>query len=248
MPKNPTVTVITASTGHAGLVRCLESVRDQTYNRLKHVLVIDGPKWVEGVESAVEEFDGDVDVVKLPYPTGEDRFVCHRIYGAFPFLVNSDFVCWLDDDNWFDPRHIESLVQTHFKSGAPWAFSLRKIVDLDGNYLGLDNCESLGNLHHTSVAPGDFLVDTNCYLVERTVAVGLAPLWHARARRRPHEPEEPDRHLCRWLMREFPHARCTMEYSVNYTVANTPESSYFEFFQRGNEEMLRRYGGKLPWA
>src|SRR6188474_3105614 len=143
MPKNPTVTVITATTGHAGLLRCVESVRDQTYNRLKHVVVVDGPKWSEKVDERLAEFEGDVEVLTLPWPTGLDRFNGHRIYGAFPFLLESDFVCWLDDDNWFDPRHIESLVQTVFKSGAPWAFCLRKIVDLDGNVLGVDNCESL---------------------------------------------------------------------------------------------------------
>src|SRR5579864_8829985 len=103
MPKNPTVTVITATTGHPRLRRCIESVQNQRYARIEHLVVIDGPEWFDRADETLADMAADsLKVLRLPDPTGKNTWYGHRIYGAMPFLVLSDYVCWLDDDNWFD--------------------------------------------------------------------------------------------------------------------------------------------------
>ena len=65
----------------------------------------------------------------------------HRVYAACGYLVNADVICYLDEDNWFEPNHVEKLVE-RIKKGADWAYSLRKIIDREGNYV----CE-IGRAH-----------------------------------------------------------------------------------------------------
>src|SRR5579871_5248921 len=112
MPKNPTVTVVTATTGHSELRRAIESVAIQTYARWEHHVFVDGPEWKERADAAIDEIDDDrLKVVHLPFATGKGGWNGHRIYAAAPYLASSDYVCWLDDDNWFDQNHLETLVQ-----------------------------------------------------------------------------------------------------------------------------------------
>ena len=40
---------------------------------------------------------------------------------------------------------------------------------------------------------------------------------------------------------------CTKNYTVNYMAGNTERSVKPEFFLQGNNVMLQRYNGKLPW-
>ena len=118
--------------------------------------------------------------LSLPYPTGKQRWNGHRIYAAFSLLCNSEFVCFLDDDNWFEPDHLASLVAGIRADHAAWGFSLRRVFDADGNFVAPDNCESLGNLHPVFGNDSDRLIDTNCYLLRREVAVACDGLVSAR--------------------------------------------------------------------
>ncbi|HTQ09320.1 MAG TPA: glycosyltransferase [Fimbriimonadaceae bacterium] len=246
MPKNPTVTVITATIGHPQLKRCIESVRDQRYARIEHLVVVDGPEWYDRADEVLAQADHDrLQVLRLPHATGKNTWNGHRIYGSMPFLVLSDYVCWLDDDNWFDEDHVESLIRTIMSGDAAWSFSLRKIVDEAGQLLMLDQCESLGNLHPTFIMPTDFLVDANCYMVRRDVAIAASWAWNRVMR--PADGPGPDRLLCHVLMQRFPNAPATKRYTLNYTVANTPTSVGPSFFAAGNAAMKQRYPAGLPW-
>ena len=194
MPRNPTVTVITATIGHPSLARCIESVQNQRYARIEHWVVVDGPEWYGRTDEALSGLDHErLKVVRLPFATGKNTWNGHRIYGSMPFLVDSDYVCWLDDDNWFDADHVESLIQGILRRDAAWSFSLRKIMDEGGNLLMLDQCESLGSLHPTFVMPTDHLVDANCYMVRRDVAIAMAWAWNRVMR--PSNGPGPDRLL-----------------------------------------------------
>ena len=55
----------------------------------------------------------------------EDGFNGHRIYGASVFLGKGEFYCFLDEDNWGDANHIDSLLQG-IKRGFYFAFSFPK--------------------------------------------------------------------------------------------------------------------------
>jgi len=247
MPNPPTVCVITGATGHPNLKKCIESVQEQTYAMVQHLVVVDGPEWNERVDAILDSLDEKrgLEIIRLPHATGKNRWNGHRIYGAMPSIALTDYVIWMDEDNWFDPEHIESMVSNVMANKSIWTFALRKIVRQSGEFLMLDQCESLGNLHPTFLDPNDFHVDTNCYIVRRDVAIQLSGVWNRSARTQ--DGMGPDRTLCRVLMEHFPNCLSTGRYTVNYAVGNTEESAQVDFFEHGNQIMRSKYPDGLPW-
>lgn len=234
----PMVTVITPTTGAAYLRQAIESVKNQTYDNIQHLVVVDGqPKG-----RVIAREYGHIDLIDLPYPTGLDRFNGHRIYGASVYLAKGDLVCFLDEDNYFDPNHIESLVAVMQKPN-DWAFSLRKIVDKDNNYICNDDCESLGKWESCI---GDFFVDVGCFFLPKLLAIQLSPIWYRKAR----EPGVPevDRMLTHVLRNNNLKFDTNGEYTLNYRTGNTQLSVQSEFFLQGNEAMSKKYNGDLPWT
>ena len=249
MPTPPTVAVITATTGHPNLAKCIQSVQEQSYALIEHLVAVDGPEHeakVDAVLNALPERHG-LKVIRLPHATGKGTWNGHRIYGAMPLVMLTDYVCWLDEDNWFDEEHVEDLVRAATSSTGGWGFSLRKIVDTEGNFITLDQCESLGNLHHSFMSAQDYHIDTSCYMVRRDIAVQLAWVWNRIARPPQGEGPGPDRLLCRVLMQHFPVGVWSKRYSLNYTVGSTSESVKGEFFLYGNNVMREHYPQGLPW-
>ncbi len=238
-----TVTVVTAATGHRHLGRCVESVRRQTFPGVRHWVVADGPERGAAVRAIV---GGGAEVLVLPEPTGLQRWNGHRIYAAASLLVNTEFVCFLDEDNWFDDDHVASLVAAVRAGGGRWAFALRKIVDADGAVVCLDQCESLGSLHGPWADPADVHVDANCYLIGRELAVLVAPCWYSPTRPGGGRPE-PDRTVARLLLGRAKPACTNGRHTVNYTVGNRPDSVPASFFLYGNRLLRDRYPAGLPW-
>jgi glycosyltransferase involved in cell wall biosynthesis len=241
------VTVITATTGNPLLIDCLNSVRNQTYSNIQHLLVVDGPERYAAVREQtknIEPKDGyRLDIIELPYSIGKDRWNGHRIYAAGTYIADGDYVMFLDDDNYLDNNHVDLCINK-VKEGNDWTFSFRKIVDKDRNYICDDNCESLGNWPSV-LHPEDFFVDVNCYFLPRKIAVQITPAWFRKFR----EPGqmEVDRVLAYFLRQIGKNHDPTYAYTVNYTTGNSAQSVQTEFFLKGNAEMLRRYNGELPW-
>jgi glycosyltransferase involved in cell wall biosynthesis len=231
------VSVITPTTGSSFLQECIESVRNQTYKNIEHIVVVDGPHDVD-----VDIYDEHV--IYLPYATGTNRYNGHRIYGAMTFIADGDYHIWLDEDNTLEPNHIESLVKIVQENNLDWAYSLRKIIDKNSNVLCLDDCESLGK--YTSVLNDNF-VDVNCFFVKKEIAIQITPVWYRKAR----EPNvmEIDRAITAILMNDKNKLRfdSNNDYTVRYRVGNTGISVQAEFFLQGNAKMLEAYGGNLPW-
>lgn len=244
------VSVITPTTGNPYLAECIESVRAQIYSNVEHIVVVDGrERWDKANEILLAaEFPNGVNehVCVLPYPTGTNRYNGHRVYGAATYFADGDYHLWLDDDNVLEPNHIESLVKLVQEKNLDWAYSLRKIIDKDGNVLCLDDCESLG-MWASILHPEDYFVDVNCYFVKKQVAVGITPVWYRKFR----EPGqmEIDRAIASVLMHQNNKLKfdCTRDYTVKYRVGNTGLSVQAEFFLKGNEAMLQKYNGDLPW-
>ncbi len=238
----PIVTVITPTTGAKYLEECIKSVNSQTYQNLQHLVVVDGACHSEKVAQILHRTETDkVDLLTLPYPTGVDRFNGHRIYGAMTYLCKGDYIAFLDEDNWYEPSHIESLVDTIMR-GPQWVFSLRKIVDTDGVFVCNDDCESLG-LWQSCL--GDYFVDVGCYFFPKTLALKLSPFWYRKAR----EPGviEVDRMLMHALRTTGLTGDTTGQYTLNYRAGNTERSVKKDFFLQGNEQMKNKYHGKYPW-
>lgn len=234
----PLVTIITPTTGTKYLQQTVNSVANQTYKNIQHLVVVDGK---EHRKKAEQQIHSDADVLVLPYNTGHDQYNGHRIYGASTFLAKGGYIIFLDEDNWLEPNHVENLINSMDNNG--WAYSLRKIVNTEGNYICNDDCESLGNWKSIL---NDYFVDVNCYMVRRDIALNFAPGWYRRARH-PQEQPEVDRLLSLWLRQNNFKANCTGEYTVNYRVASRADSVTGEFFLKGNEYMNQRLNGEFPW-
>lgn len=245
VPSPPLVTVVTATTGNPLLKRNVRSVLDQDYERIQHLVVVDGPAHTDKVNALIDELrNPNLDVLQLPYPTGTNRYNGHRIYGACTYLCEGQFIIFLDDDNSLTPTHISDCLKV-IQRGNDWAFSFRNITDKDQSFICRDDCESLGKWH-SIINPADFFIDVNCYFLPKQLALAISPVWF-RQFRQPGQPEI-DRAMFAVLNHMTKKFDTTYNYSVNYTCGNSSLSVQKEFFLQGNEKMLALHNGVLPWV
>lgn len=231
------VTIITATTGSQLLKQNLQSVKNQTYKNIQHLVVIDG----EHHKSKAKRFITNQDVIVLPYATGIEQYNGHRIYGGCTYFAKGDYIMFLDEDNWLEENHVESLMEVSDKNS--FSCSLRKIVDNSGKFICNDDCENLGNWQSVL---GDYFVDVNCFFLPRILALQLSPLWYKRARH-PEDQPEVDRALTSALKDNSIRCNVSGKYTVNYRVGNRADSVQAQFFINGNEKMKQLYNGVYPW-
>ena len=236
------VTIITPTTGSNYLDINLNSVSKQTYDNIEHLVVVDGPNYWDKANNVLNNYE-DKTVMYLQENTGADQYNGHRIYGAMPYLVNSDYVIFLDEDNYIEPTHIESLVKV--AENNDWAFSLRQIVDKEGKYICNDDCENLGKWP-TCLSEKELFVDVGAYFLPTKIAVQVSPIWYRRARH-PDEQPEVDRLLMQVLLDYGFSYDTNGEYTLNYRVGNRADSVQADFFLWGNSKMQQKYNGNFPW-
>ncbi len=231
----PKIAVITPTTGGPFLEECIASVQQTTLPNVEHWIVTDGEEHRAAVEAVLAKFKHRMPIVHmvLPRNVGAGGWNGHRVYGSTPWLLNADYVCFLDDDNTVDPDHYHDLMAACVKKNTKWAHSLRRIVDRSGARVCDDNCESLGGIMHTVNGRGDYLIDTSCYMMARDLAIATSPVWNARFRDPAGRPE-PDRELCKTLLANAPVA-VVRKHSVAYRVGSTAVSVTADFFRDGND-------------
>lgn len=241
------VAIITATTGATSLRDTIKSVQAQTVP-VEHWIVIDGEEFEKYTKIMIEKMPANGNhakytrhILTLPQNTGGGGFLCHRINGAVPWLVNTDYVCFLDEDNLIERNHIENLLDAIAESKARWAYAHRKIIDEDGHVICNDNCESLGSMTHSVLGRDDRHIDTNCYMLERDLAMQISPLWNVKARQA--GKLEADRHICRVLLQHEPVHGVSKEYSVLYRASRREDSVRADFFMQGNATLGRGVGG-----
>lgn len=240
----PKVAIITPATGREELRGCLLSVQRQQFKDLEHVVVIDGKQRSSDVYRRIAEANSSARVIELPDATGVDGFRGHRVYGAIPYIVNTEWILFLDEDNWIDPNHVVSLINLAQKYRLQWAYSLRKIFSSRSTFVCLDNCNSLG--WWPSFDGGYHHVDTNCYMLRTEIAIQTSHMWH----RRSVDPdiETADRALCIKLLKEYPYAFTTGQYTLNYRIGSRiSEARSRAFYTKGNAIISSLYR-KLPWV
>ncbi len=140
----------------------IESVRNQTHKKVKHILVLDGPQAKSKINALYNLTD--IEIIELSEP--------HRDYGDTPryigtvsaFQRGADAVFWLDDDNWLEPNHVEQMIDD-LSSEKPIATCQRNICNLEGEVMGL--CFETDAFK---------FVDTNCYMIHKD-ARRIANVW-----------------------------------------------------------------------
>jgi hypothetical protein len=236
-----TATVIIPTTGAIEVYDAIKSVLDQTYSTICYV-VCDGQMFLEATRNVLEKFHNhpnlkNLKLATIPINTGSNNFCGHRIYASFPHLVNTEYILFLDQDNWFACDHVKKAVNLMDQNKLDWCYALRNITTKEGNFICRDDCESLGRWE-TYI--GANLVDTNCYILKTEIAIRIAHVWHGKS--------GTDRIFTKFLMKHFPNYECTGFYSVNYRLGSRPRSVKKEFFEKGNAIMAKKYGNQFPWS
>lgn len=164
------------------LERCLRSVRAQTYPAVTHFTVGDGDNRVSEIlkgwsdlaqENLVQTSSPESSSIKnvtIPGPHSDNGDCARSIGGILAMSADCDAVAYLDADNYFDPEHIQSLVQLHRKTGADVCHSRRRIETIAGKPLlpeGEPNDKSA--------------IDTSCFFITRS-AFHLLPFWAIKPR------------------------------------------------------------------
>lgn len=233
------VTVITPTIGSNKLRDAVDSVKRQTYKNIEHLVVVDGPEYYDRTFS----MKLDVKLSCTPQNTGKvgnDSFYGHRIYASYPHLVNSDYILFLDEDNWFNPDHVKSLVETIESGEYHFAYSMRKVFDVDKNYLCEDHCESLGlwPIYFTHHNP-QYLVDTSSYIFKRSFLINTCQIWNW--------GWGGDRRFFQTVRHQFKHTS-SRKHTMCYRLDGNPGSVNAGFFIEGNRQQLEHYKGRYPWT
>lgn len=222
------VAVITATTGRDTLAQAIESVAAQTYGNVHHYVFFDGVP-VQTFPHEPENYHA----IPIPKPTGGNGMLNGGIIAASAYLTTEDLICFLDDDNWYDPDHIESMVEA--MGDHNYAFSLRKLINPDGSFYVNDDGESIGHY-------GD-LVDVNCYMFKRDICAGIAPLWYKTNIEK--TMMVGDRYVWDLLKSQNVPFGATGRYTVNYRMgAHWNTRGYF--FLR-NIQKRAQYPDGFPW-
>lgn len=230
------VAVVTPTIGGATLKKCLMSVQNQTYENITHYIFHDGEEYFDQIKKYITNVPKrTIKTIQLEENVGKGWYG-HRVYAACSFLVNADAICYLDEDNWFEPNHISSLVKAI--QDKQWAYSLRKIYDKEENYICEDNCESLGKWP-VYFDRNVFHIDTSSFMVRQDVAVKIGHAWYGQW--------GADRQFFYNLKQHFPFFNCSGEYSLCYRLDGNPNSVNSEFFDRGNKLQEIAYNKNYPW-
>lgn len=242
------VLVITPTTGAPELADAMRSVQSQTYKNVEHLIVVDGTKFSSNVDRVYNnvEFitDEKIKRIDLPFNTGGGGFYGHRIMAGFGHLINHDYVLFLDQDNWFEKEHVETLINIIENKNLDWSYSLRQIFDKDKNYITVDNCESLGRWP-AWVGPDVHLIDTSAYCFKTSFYRQVCHIWDY--------GWGGDRRFYTILKDHIKHDNyaCSGKYTLNYRLGGNDGSVQASFFIDGNKHQEGIYPGchprNYPW-
>lgn len=250
-PKKKTAVVITPTIGTSHVLSAIDSVANQTYENVEHLVVCDGMEYWDKLQSLdlQPRKSSKLHITNSYWNTGKGYrnrggFFGHRIYAAYSHIVDHDYVFFLDEDNWLEPNHVESLVRV-LDEGNDFAYSLRKIYDFDGNYLCLDNSESLGEwpiFHSLYNEEKEYLIDTSAYAFNRNFLIKTASIWH--------NGWGGDRYYLRDIKNMYENLKykSNREYTLCYRVSkDVSVETALNFFKVGYETCARFYGNSFPW-
>ena len=227
------VAVVTSTQGRSTITKAIQSVKDQT-RKATHYVFIHGAEYSD---KTIPHLADDTVAVHLPRANGGGGYGMAPVFALAPFAITEDIICYLDDDNWYEPDHIESVVEMIEKHDLGWAYSLRKIVDNEGNFICDDNCESLGC---TPNSANQYLVDNSCYVVRTDVARRHSHAWYV--------PIISDRSFQSELMRAKLPTGTTGKHSVNYRLSKDGTGGMTAEKFLGNNEWMKQNRPEFKWT
>ena len=233
--------IVIPTIGTEKLVQALDGAVNQRFNKIiDHIdvwSIIDGPEFADRSLEILKKYPAVKHCV-LPANTGKDGWYGHRILAAVSFLFNHDYILYCDEDNWFLPNHVQTMIDTINVHNLHWCHSLRKIYDKDLNYICDDDCESLGRWP-IYLSDQHRLVDTSTYCIKREVIVGLASAWYS--------GWGGDRRFYSIIDQHVPNYKCTGQATVCYRLDGNAGSVTADFFLQGNQVMKSKYPDGFPW-
>lgn len=239
-----TVLVVTPTIGTDHLITAIESVASQKSDfPVRHLLVVDGAEFEESVHKIVHNSGREVDLLVLPYNTGRSGFYGHRVLAAVGHLLpeDVDYVLFLDEDNWYLPSHVQTLVETARFNRYDFSFSLRSYYSPSGEYLLEDNHASLGDW--SVYADGGFfetrLVDTSAYCFERSYLEKHSHVWHSGI--------GADRSFFN-TVRAFSRYGCSGYRTLCYRLSEDNLADSLKYIEAGNALSVAKYGSPPPWV
>lgn len=245
--------VVTPTTGAPELVEAIRSVYSQTYKSVEHLIIVDGYDYSRRTDQTLNAsgiITGNrIKRIDLPFNTGGGGFYGHRVMAGFSHLINHDYVLFLDQDNWYDADHVESLISKIEDNKFDWSYSLRKICDKNGQYITDDNCESLGQWP-VWTDENSHLIDTSSYCFKRDFIRSVGHIWD--------HGWGADRRFYTIIKDHLKHTNygCSGKHTLNYRLGGNEGSVQSEFFTEGNKRTRSKYllahngvpmGSKYPW-
>lgn len=232
----PTVTVITPTIGSPKLYDAIASVQNQTYKVIKHLLVVDGAEHYVKVCDALKLYDNvkrpsnlQIDILTNNTGKAGGNWYGHRIYAAYSHLISTDLIFFLDEDNWYESNHVETLAGLFINPQIAVAHSYRKIFTEDKTFVCEDNCESLGARKGWV---GRHLIDTSSFAFRTQYLIQSGHAWHWGWGGDYHYLEAiTDR------FRSFDHIACNGLHTLCYRLSGNEGSVSPEFFIEGNLKM-----------
>lgn len=230
----PTVSVIMPTRNRPEwLRRAVKSVLSQTFTDLELIVVNDAG---EPVDEILTELDRDGRVQSIRF--GDNRERSNARNAGFA-LARGEFIAYLDDDDWWDPDHLEALVEELRRTDAIGVYSdARTVVETrrDGQYEATQSEElRLPDFDRNSLLVGNF-IPTPC-LLHRRDALETAGVFDPSLRTH----EDWDLWIRLTGSRAFHHVRRTSANISWRTDGSSTTSSSREDFPVTAEKIHRRY-------
>lgn len=200
----PAVTVVTCTFGRPEmLLRAIESVEAQTFRDFTHLIVED----FGNVPSIKDMGLKGPTLMTMGYRTGWPGFVCRN---KAVIAAQTELVAFLDDDNWYEPEHLETLVDLQASTGADFVWSSTMLWSKQGEVIGY---------RRSTKPPGPDSIDISEILCKRALFVGSGGL-------DPRNGPRGDGVLAEQWMRMGARYAHSDEVTLNYTV-NDPVNEKF---------------------
>ena len=232
-----TAAVVTVTNGKRPLEleQCIKSVYSQTY-ACQHYILCD------------DNFNQFVELRRL-YPhvrlcywdtkIGGKDLEGRRWLAAAPHLINEEVTFFCNDDDWYEPNHVETIMGK-INEGNDWAYSFRKVFDKNGKFLLLDNCEALGEANSTWNIENHHFVDWCMWGMRTECLKAISGVLSNKG-------YGIDRTFYATAKQIFPKFVGTNLHTFCFRLGGNEYSVQKEFFEIGNQEILKRFNNKLPW-